>query len=143
MKKENKYTYIKVHKDLTKQLDSKFEGRTTFNVMHIPNGVEIGNKDLSGGIINPILMYEDKYNKNMMTAQYNKEYLEDNSITVNLKNNGEIEKIKVDVDVLADKIRTVNHVYLKNKREESHKEKVEKEKKFGFTNSDKTHEHTV
>ena len=78
MKKENKYTYIKVHKDLTKQLDSKFEGRTTFNVMHIPNGVEIGNKDLSGGIINPILMYEDKYNKNMMTAQYNKEYLEEN-----------------------------------------------------------------
>ena len=71
--------------------------------MFIPKGVKVGDMDLSGGVINPIFMQEDKFNKNMMVATFYKTYLQDNAVTVNVLKDGKYEKIKVDVDVIDDK----------------------------------------
>lgn len=137
--KEKNYAYIKVYKDYAKSFESKFDEGAMFNVMHLPKGVKVGEVDLSGGIINPKLMYEDRYNSNMVVAQYDKNYLEDNAITVNIRReNNDYEKIRVDIDVLASCVNEVNKEYLKNRKKEqkvennfsedkTHEEKVEKE----------------
>lgn len=133
--KERNYAYINVHKSFAKQMESKIEGKEHFNVMRLPNGVIVADKDLSGGIINPNLMYENKFNKNLVTAQYNKDYLEDNAITVNMPvKEGGYEKIRVDIDVLSDAVDIANKRYMESKREEIVKENIEqkKEKELSF-----------
>ncbi len=123
--KEKNFAYIKMHKSFTRTEDSKFENIPKWNMMYLPKGIKIGEMDLSGGVINPIVMYEDKFNPNMMVAQYDKDRLEDNAITVNLRKDGKNwEKVRVDVDVLASAVHEANKEYLKSKKEVQKEEAV-------------------
>lgn len=138
--------YIKVHKSFTKTMESKLEDYPTYNVFKLPQNVVVGDVDLSHGILNPIVMREDKYNKNMMVACYDKDKLEDNSVMVNVKDGDEYKKIKVDVDVLSEKVKEANIEYLNRKKEKEHEnsseeKSVEKEKSFSIAR-EKEHEFT-
>lgn len=142
---EKNMAYIKVHKSFTKQMESKIEDKKTFNIFRLPPNVKVGDRDLSGGILNPFVMIDDKYNKNMVVACYDKSRLEDNSVIVNIKNEDGYEKVKVDIDVLADKVREANKLYVaeKHKDLENDKDKTkedftkEHEKSFGIREHEK------
>lgn len=138
---EKNYAYIRVHKIFTKQLESRFKDREFFNIMHIPKGTIVNGQDLSGGIINPLLMYEDKFNRNLMVAQYDKDYLKDNKIQVNMIENHEKVKYKVDIDELCEKIKEVNEAYLTaRKEEEKQLKKMELEEEIDRMNFDEVPE---
>lgn len=122
MSNNNDKAYVKVHKSLTREREDQFVEGKKYNIMFIPKGVKVGDMDLSGGVINPIFMQEDKFNKNMMVATFYKTYLQDNAVTVNVLKDGKYEKIKVDVDVLSDKVKEANRIYLEKC---SHKENVD------------------
>lgn len=107
--------YLKIHKDDTEQIDSKFEGCGKFNIMKLPKGVIVGECDLSYGVLNPKIMYQDHINPSMMVAQYDKTQLEDEAVVVNLRKGKHWEKIKVDVEILSEKVEAINKEYLLDK----------------------------
>lgn len=123
---EKNYAYIKMHHKFTRTAEQE-NGLPRFNMMFLPKGTVIGEKDLSGGYISTFVMYQDKINKNLMVAQYDRDRLEDNAIPVNIKTENGWEKVRVDVDVLAEKVDEVNKEYLKTKKEREEKEKQEQE----------------
>lgn len=126
MEDKNK-AYIKVHKSLTRIEDDKFIEGKKYNVMFIPKGVKVGNVDFSQGVLNPLVMIEDKFNPNMMLAIYDKERLKDNAVSVHVLKDGKYEKVRVDVDVLSEKVHEANMKYLK---ERTQKEEVKAEEEF-------------
>lgn len=124
MEDKNK-AYIKVHKSLTRIEDDKFIEGKKYNVMFIPKGVKVGNIDFSQGVLNPLVMIEDKFNPNMMLAIYDKERLKDNAVSVHVLKDGKYEKVRVDIDVLSEKVHEANMKYLKERTQN-----VEAEEEF-------------
>lgn len=123
MSDDKSYAYIKVYKGFSNSVEMKDEeGRfRKFNIMRLPKGVVIGNKDLSNARINPFVMFEDKINPNMMVARYDREKITDNAVTVNIPiGGGKFEKLRVDVDVLSQKVNEANRNYLREKKLKKH-----------------------
>lgn len=121
--KRNDSVYIKVHKALCLQQESKIESRPVYNIMTLPKGTVVGEMDLSGCKINPKIMFEDKFNPQMYCAVYNREFLKNGNIEVwTGRSGGRSSYIQVDADALKDAVDTANQEYLS--RTKKHGERV-------------------
>ena len=103
--------YIRINKKLCTTQESKIEGRSKYNIMTLPKGTVVGEKDLSFGKINPVVMIEDKFGKNMCAAVYDKDKMKDNNVSVFIQENGQGKYISIDVDALRDAVAKANHDY--------------------------------
>lgn len=113
-KKTNK-VYINLHKTYCRERINE-DGEIT-NMVFLPKGVIVDDKDLTNAIFNPKMMYECKFNKNLMTLQYQKDLLKENSITVRIKNDeGKYDSVKVDIDKLKEAVDIANHKYMQGKQ---------------------------
>lgn len=101
--KSNNLAYIKLPREQTQTAEHD-KRLPKFYMMQLPEGTVIGSKDLSGGYIIPKDMHIDKHDKNMMIGEWDRDNLEDNAIPVSIKIDGEWEVIRVDVDVLSQKL---------------------------------------
>lgn len=124
LQENSEVVYINVHKSYCSTKPSKKDETKNFNVMHLPNGTKIGDMDLSGAVINPFVMFENKKNPNLYTAVYNVSLLENKCVQVGFPvfdKDGKIEKYDykpVDVYELKEAVDKANKDYLASKKAE-------------------------
>ena len=113
------YVRIKVYKDyLNRGIDPSNDRE--YNALKMPKGVVVGDMDLSGATIFPKLVYEDKFNSNMVVAQYDRNYLKDNAVNVSIydREKKDFESIRIDIDELRKAVDAANYEYMESKKRE-------------------------
>lgn len=103
--------YIKIHKSLCTQIESKYADRPNYNIMKLPKGTKVGQMELSYCVINPIVMFEDKKNPNYYVAKYDRTKLRDNAVSVFTGAEGDQRYVQIDVDELRKAVAAANHNY--------------------------------
>lgn len=114
--------YLNVHNSFAKlNVESKYEQGKTYNVVRLPEGSVIGDKDYSGASFYPLdkYIYPNKFNENLTTVQFKSEQ----DIKLYFKDR-KPEKVKAE-DV-CKAVDNANKKYLEQKTE---KESGDKEKK--------------
>lgn len=130
---ENEYVRIKVHKTyLTHGVDPSTDRE--YNALKMPPGVRVGERDLSNATIFPRLVYEDKFNSNMVIAQYDKTHLKDNAINVSVydRDKRDFESIRIDIDELKKAVDVANKEYLAAKKRAQEKSEHERKEEVTY-----------
>ena len=113
------YVRIKVYKDyLNRGIDPSNDRE--YNALKMPKGVVVGDMDLSGATIFPKLVYEDKFNSNMVVAQYDRNHLKDNAVNVSIydREKKDFESIRIDINELKKAVDAANYEYMESKKRE-------------------------
>lgn len=114
--------YMNVHNRYAKT-GVKAENGRAYNMVTLPKGLMVGDKDLSEGRIYPLdnNIYPNKFNQNLTTVQF----LEDQNVRINLDNG---EFAMVNAKELTNAVDQANKKYLDENREKMvEAEKAEKE----------------
>lgn len=72
-KEKSQSVYLNVHNSFAKlNVESKYEQGKTYNVVRLPEGSVIGDKDYSGASFYPLdkYIYPNKFNENLTTVQF-------------------------------------------------------------------------
>lgn len=121
-KEKSQSVYLNVHNSFAKlNVESKYEQGKTYNVVRLPEGSVIGDKDYSGASFYPLdkYIYPNKFNENLTTVQFKS----GQDIKLNFKDR-KPETVKAE-DV-CKAVDNANKKYLEQKTE---KESGDKEKK--------------